>query len=91
MQYRVWNKMKHGLNYVTDLGGWVCKCMRYFDDEQQDEVLEIKDLPKISKGKHMEKNKECKTCKHFTATGNHCYYHNKEVNINGVCNNYRVS
>lgn len=27
--------MEHGLNYVTELGGWVCKCTRYFDDAQQ--------------------------------------------------------
>jgi len=28
-------KMEHGLNYRTLLGGWVCKCQRYFDNEKE--------------------------------------------------------
>jgi hypothetical protein len=26
--------MIHKFNYRTKLGGWVCKCQRYFDSEE---------------------------------------------------------
>jgi len=27
--------MEHGFSYRTHFGGWVCKCQRYFDDQEE--------------------------------------------------------